>query len=349
MTIDSFRFVNVLKSIVKWILYIAATFLILVVAVLLFFRLFTAIREAKTPSEIAPLSGKFVKAGDAMLYLQETGPATGQAVVLIHGTGAWSELWRDTILPLTEAGFRVVALDLPPFGFSEKLEGAGSYTRQKQAARIIGVLDALNIQKAILVGHSVGGRPTLEVALAYPNRITKLILVDPALGFASESSPVFLQNNPSFVVSGFFKFKSLRNAALATYGTNPMSIKGLFSSFVFNKHSVTADRVATLKKPLVLKNMTQGEGDWLEYLLVSEDNSLGSDSENLKNLKMPVYIIWGDKDTVTPLWQGKELQKLVPGSKLEIVEGAGHIPYIEDAERFNGLLLQFLQEKNDYK
>ena len=71
------------------------------------------------------------------VFVQEKGPADGIPVVLFHGTAAWSELWRRTSDALAAAGFRVIALDLPPFGFSDR---PGSYTRQDQAARINDVL-----------------------------------------------------------------------------------------------------------------------------------------------------------------------------------------------------------------
>jgi pimeloyl-ACP methyl ester carboxylesterase len=94
-----------------------------------------------------------VRASNAGIFVQESGPVSGRPVLLIHGTGAWSEIWRETIEPLSAAGFRTVAIDLPPFGYSEKPAAASAYSRENQARRIIGVLDALHIERAILVGH----------------------------------------------------------------------------------------------------------------------------------------------------------------------------------------------------
>jgi len=169
-------------------------------------------------------------------------------------------------------------------------------------------------------------------------------LVDPALGFQSnaDDNPHFEQNDPSWITRLFFGIKPLRNAILETYGTNPLSTKKLFSSFLSQKEAVTDARVKMLQRPLVAKNTTNGYGDWLEYLLVSKDTSLASDFGNLKKLTMPVFIIWGNKDSVTPLWQGERLQKLIPHAKLTVINDAGHIPYIENTEKFNSTLLETL-------
>ena len=83
----------------------------------------TGLRDA-----LAPSTGRLVPTGSGSVFVQEKGPAGGVPVVLFHGTAAWSELWRHTIDALAAAGFRVIALDLPPFGFSDR---PGIYTRQR--------------------------------------------------------------------------------------------------------------------------------------------------------------------------------------------------------------------------
>ena len=76
--------------------------------------------ESETREEAAPSTGRFVQAGDVELYIQEMGPADGPAILFIHGTAAWSEFWRETMTQLADAGFHCVAIDIPPFGFSQR-------------------------------------------------------------------------------------------------------------------------------------------------------------------------------------------------------------------------------------
>jgi pimeloyl-ACP methyl ester carboxylesterase len=290
------------------------------------------------------VTGQFANVGDTVVFFQEAGPVSGQPVLLIHGTGAWSEIWRETMTALADSGFQAMAIDLPPFGYSGKPEGDWEYSRQNQARRIIGLLDALHIPHAIVIGHSVGARPLIEAALESPEKFDALVLVDPALGFASDprKPPRFEQNQPSWVVRKFFGAKPVRNSFLATYGTNPFFTRRLFSGFVSRKDSVTEARVRMLQQPLAVEGTTNAYGDWLQYLLADRDTSLASDFGNFGRLTMPVFIVWGAADTVTPPWQGQELVKLVPHSQLANLDAVGHIPHIEDPQKFNDILIRFL-------
>ncbi len=313
----------------------------IVVAIVGFFSVQAHRREVEPRNRAAPSTGRFIVAGDAELFIQETGPVSGDPVVLIHGTGAWSEIWRETMVALALRGYHAIAIDVPPFGYSEKPVGAASYARQIQARRILAVLDALHLPQATLVGHSVGGRPTIEAALVAPDRVRSLVLVDPALGFAPAGAH-FEQNDPSGFVRAVFAVTPIRNAMLATYGTNPLFIRRLFRSFVSNTSAVTDARVRMLQQPLGLRRTTAAYGEWLTAQFILPDTSLGSDFANFATLRMPVSIVWGRRDAVTPLWQGEQLRALIPGADLSIIDGAGHIPFIEATEAFDAVLLEFL-------
>lgn len=339
---------NILRSALKWISYVLLSLFGLVIIVLAFFSWQAGNREVHVAKDGAPSTGRFVSVDGAQIFIQEEGPALGQPVLLIHGTGAWSEIWRETMTALAQAGFRAIAVDMPPFGYSEKLTGSVEYSRENQANRIVRLLDALGIKNVILVGHSFGARPTIEAALTLPaGRVKQLILIDPALGFQTDpaATPHFEQNNPSAILRILFSSKLLSKAILSTYGTNPLSTKKLFSSFVSRTEVVTEARVRMLQEPLVLKNTTDAYVDWLNEFVISEDTSQTSDFNNFKKLSMPVVLIWGSTDDITPLWQGEALLKLIPGSRLEVIDNVGHIPYIEDVGAFNSLLVKSLKRK----
>jgi pimeloyl-ACP methyl ester carboxylesterase len=249
---------------------------------------------------------------------------------------------------LAQAGFRAIAVDMPPFGYSEKLIGSTEYSRKNQAKRIIGIIDSLGIKSVVLVGHSFGARPTIEAALKAPvGQVKQLILIDPALGFQTDPTATshFEQNNPSIIMRILFSSKFFSKAILSTYGTNPLSTKKLFSSFVSRKEVVTEARVRMLQEPLVLKNTTDAYVDWLNEFMISQDDSETSNFNNLKKLSIPVVLIWGSNDDITPLWQGEALVKLIPDSQLEVIDNVGHIPYIEDVGAFNSLLIKSLKIK----
>src|SRR5712675_1804042 len=123
------------------------------------FRAAAALRENVQAADLAPASGKFVPTRSGRVFIQEAGPRDGVPVVLFHGTAAWSELWRTTMTALSGAGYRVIALDIPPFGFSDR---PGTYTRRDQAMRVRDIVDALNLPPAISVGHSFGAGAAVE-------------------------------------------------------------------------------------------------------------------------------------------------------------------------------------------
>ena len=324
-----------------------ACFLLLLVAALLsFFAFSTRMRETAPRVTSAPPSGRFVRAADAEVYLQEAGPATGSPILLVHGTGAWSELWRETMTFLADQGYRAIAIDVPPFGYSEKLVGADTFRRELQARRLAGVLDALDLKKATILAHSVGSRPVVELALAVPDRIRALILVDPALGFAPRrpgEPPRFQQNDPSALQRVVFAVPRLRDALLGATASNPLLTRKVFEGFVSRREAVTDARVAVLRRPLSVERTTRSYGDWFGNLMTSADSSLSSDFGRFRTFTMPVLLIWGDTDSVTPLWQGEDLRGLIPGSTLEIVHGAGHIPHLEDPAAFQRALGPFLR------
>src|SRR5262245_53214499 len=177
-----------LRTAFRWISRGLAVILLLIVAIAIIFRVTAATRERESAEQAAPSTGHFVPAGDLKMYVQEAGPSNGTPIVLVHGTGAWSEIWRPTMAALANAGFHAIAIDVPPVGYSGKPSGPSAYSPDKQARRIAAALDALGLREVVLVGHSVGSRPTVEAALMAPGRIERLVLVDPVLGFGVEGS-----------------------------------------------------------------------------------------------------------------------------------------------------------------
>src|SRR5918998_6376127 len=123
-----------------------------------------------------PDRSRFAEVNGVRLHYQEAGDENDPAVVLIHGFLASNFVWRDVLLPLAEEGFHVVAPDLVGFGFSGK-PADGEYTIEAQARAVTGLLDALGIGRATLVGSSYGAAVAAVVALDHPERVERLVLV----------------------------------------------------------------------------------------------------------------------------------------------------------------------------
>jgi pimeloyl-ACP methyl ester carboxylesterase len=317
-----------------------AAILGLLVAVILFFTLLAILRETKTRHEAAPSTGRFVQAGDVELFIQEMGPADGQVILFIHGTAAWSGLWRETMTPLAEAGYRCIAIDIPPFGYSER-PATPSYGNADQAKRIVALMDALGIEHAILLGHSFGGGATMETALMIPDRIEALVLADVG-GLNLNLQPASKIEGPS-AIELFLGTPVVRNPVLAATATNPLFTKTLISAMVLDPADATRDKIEILQEPLVLNGATNTLGDWLKTVLGPQQISLTSDPANYQRLTMPALILWGDSDKVIPLQEGEYLQSILPDAELVLMEGVNHIPHLEDQEKFIEIVLGFLQ------
>src|SRR4051794_13142191 len=169
-----------LARIVRWLVNLLVVLFIVTTFVLAGFRIAAARREIFSRSEAAPSTGHFYHAADVQMFVQEDGPLDGPPVVLIHGTGAWSEIWRGTMHALAGAGYRAIALDMPPFGYSTR-PASRDYSDSAQARRILVTLDSLGVKRFAVVGHSFGGRPTMEATFMAPERVSRLVLVDAAL------------------------------------------------------------------------------------------------------------------------------------------------------------------------
>jgi pimeloyl-ACP methyl ester carboxylesterase len=291
-------------------------------------------RETKTRLDGAPSAGRFVRAADVEMFIQELGPKNAPVVLFVHGMGAWSELWRSTLDATAAAGFRAVAIDLPPFGYSER-PPQNTYGRSHQARRILGVIDALGVKQVTLVGHSFGGGPTMEAVLLAPDRVERLVLADAAIGVdAPDDSPG--------LATSVLGLRPLRNALVSATVTNPRLTRRLLTQFVAKTDAVTDARVAVLQRPLEVQGATDAFGDWLLDFVTSRETLLSKQPSAYAALAVPTLIIWGDRDATTPLEQGQQLARLIAGAKLSVMTGVGHMPQIEDVEQFNRLLLTFL-------
>ena len=318
-----------ISKLLRWPIRILLGLLLLLVVAVAGFRLAAAFRETGTREALAPAAGRLVPTSSGGVFIQEKGPADGIPVVLFHGTAAWSELWWRTSEALAAGGFRVIALDLPPFGFSDR---PGSYTRADQAARINDVLGALKAAPAIVVGHSFGAGAATELVMRYPDRARALVLVDAALGLTAPPS------DPPAIVQP----KWIRETLVSLTITNPLATKFLLQSLIAKKERALPEYVEILQRPTHRAGSTSDIADWLYYFIGSDRGAQSADRAAYARMKAPVTILWGDQDTVTPLAQANDLKTLLPGATLTILPGLGHIPQIEDPAAFNDALLKAL-------
>ncbi len=302
------------------------------------FRVAAAWRETDTAAAKAPQRGQFVSTPNGRVFLQESGPRDGIPVILIHGTAAWSEFWRGTIDHLTAQRYRVIAIDLPPFGFSDR-SAEGNYSRAAQARRVVGVLDALKIDRAIFVGHSFGAGATVEAVMHYPERVRGLVLVAAALGLPPPDQPPEM---PSRAMMTMLDLPVLPELLIAATATNPLLTRSLLGTMIARKEAATEDLAEVLRRPMTRTGTTPDFAVWVKAFLTPDMTARSMQQDSFRAIAVKTRLIWGDLDTLTPLPQGERLEKLIPGAKLEVLKGVGHIPQIEDPAAFRPLLVKLL-------
>src|SRR5712692_6758633 len=143
-------------------------------------KLLTRPRDVSWPDSINfiyhPEHSWFTTVNGVRIHYQEAGDEKAPAMILIHGFISSTLIWNEVFLPLADAGFRVIAPDLPGYGYSDKPADA-EYTIAAQARAVTALLDRLGIDKATIVGASYGGAIAATMALDYPERVERLVLI----------------------------------------------------------------------------------------------------------------------------------------------------------------------------
>jgi pimeloyl-ACP methyl ester carboxylesterase len=251
--------------------------------------------------------------GARIQYLEA---GTGPAVILLHGLGGDSSNWAPTIAPLAQK-YRVIVPDQIGFGRSDK--PMINYRVGTLVDFLDGLYKELKIEKATLVGNSLGGFTAAAFALAYPQKVDRIVLVD-AAGFAFDKSI-----NPR-------TFNAL----------NPSTregVKRVFEMIFYNKQLFAND--AVVEQAYARKMMT-GDGYTIERFIDSITHDEDILDGKLSAIKHPTLIIWGREDLLTPLAMGERFKREIAGSQLFVIEKCGHVPQIEKAAEFNAALLKFL-------
>ncbi len=319
----------IMRAILKYFLRFVVGLIALLIVLLLIFRGMAWMRETETSHDSHPDVGRLISTETGLVYIEEQGPARGIPLLLIHGSVGWAGFWRETSQSLAEAGYRAIAMDLSPMGYSDR-DQKGEYSRLRQAERIESVVSTLDI-KPILVAHSFGAGPAMEALLRQPDVFAGAVIIAGAIGLGSheKSSDLPLLLQPDWV----------RQLAVSATVTNPLALKPLLQAFLHQKDRALPVYLDILKRPNHRQGTTAAIADWLPTLLVPPTSAKSTRPKSYQSLDLPVALIWGAEDTATPPSQGEELQRLIAGSTLDILPGLGHIPQIEDPPTFQRALL----------
>jgi pimeloyl-ACP methyl ester carboxylesterase len=241
------------------------------------------------------------------------GPVKGQPVVLLHGLGGRSEDWGNLAPYLQKAGYRVYTPDLLGFGQSEEPHNA-SYSITDEADVTLGFLDSVGLQQVDLGGWSMGGWIAQKLAVDHPERVRRLVLMDSA----------GLKMPPGWDTRLFTP-------------TTPAELEQLHALLMPNPPAVPK----FVAKDILRLNANYG---WvikraLASMLTADDVT----DDDLPSLKMPVLILWGGQDRITPLSEGLAMHALIPQSMLRVASACGHVAPQACTDQFGPEITSFLQ------
>lgn len=291
-------------------------------------------REA---TELAPADGRFITVEGVRTFIREAGPADGPPVVLVHGFGGLTYTWRDTLPALATAGYRALALDLKGFGLSDK-SFAHDFSHGSQADFVMAVMSAVGIERAVWVGHSMGGSVIGHAALRHPERVTALVFVAGAVREAGQSGGGgSLLGLPLSIgaLAEFPPFQRWGQLLLRTQLTRERLAQTQLTAYHV-KSVVTPEVEEAYLGILEIR-------DWdLALLGVLRDGDRNGLPQPVSALRAPTLILWGDQDTWVPLERGQALHAALPQSELIVFPEVGHLPMEETPAAFNAALVEFL-------
>ena len=282
------------------------------------------------PHELADDDSEFIEINGLDIHVKKLGQ--GEPVfVLLHGFAASLYSWHAVMKPLRQLG-TVIAFDRPGFGLSEHpltWQGQNPYSPETQVDLVIGLFDHFGVKQAILVGNSAGGTVAMQATLAHPERISALILVDPAV-YRGGGAPGWLQH--------LLATPQMRH--LGPLITRQILSRGreLIKLAWHNPDLLPPEMVEYYRKPFQVENWDKS---FWEFTLASRPTGL---KEHLDEFTLPVLVITGDDDRIVPISDSIRLAGELPNASLKVIENAGHVPHEEQPQVFMEAVTSFVSK-----
>ncbi|MGD9629435.1 MAG: alpha/beta fold hydrolase [Pyrinomonadaceae bacterium] len=272
----------------------------------------------------------FVNVDGASVHFQEFGDAANPPLVLIHGYTASTYVWRTVAPMLAEAGFRVFAIDLLGFGFSDKPRWF-DYSIDSQARIVARFMDRLGIGKAVIIGSSYGGAVAGTLALDYSERVEKLVLVDAVANDRVKEHPILRLVSVPGIGEAIAPFLA------DTKAFHRHRMKKTLSPA--NYDLISQDRVDAIVRPLAAADAHHS------LLATSRNWHANRITYDAHLINQPTLIIWGEDDKVIPVTDGYRLHDSILHSRLVVLKNCGHVPMEEKSDLFAELVAEFCRDR----
>ncbi len=281
-----------------------------------------------------------VIANGVQLHYVEAGNPDGELVLLLHGFPECWYSWRLQIGPLADTGRRVIALDLPGFGQSDKPAGVAAYSLDTLAADIAGCVDRLNHGRpaAALIGHDWGGSIAWTIGVLYPETARRLVVVNCPPAYALRRA---WRNPKQALKSGyvfFFQIPRLPEALLRSGGFRFVD-QSLEPARRRNPNGVTAEDVAYERMEMARPGALTSALNYYRALVRLTPAALRRMEQPVG---VPTLLIWGDHDPYAQVELTRDLPMWATHGRVAHLPDEGHFSHQEEPERVNQLLTDFL-------
>src|SRR5215217_5346402 len=254
------------------------------------------------------------------INLAYTDSGAGRPIVLIHGYPFNRSLWIEQISALSSS-YRVIAPDLRGFGDSDASQDPS--TMDRLAADVAALMDHLDITRAVIGGLSMGGYVALSFIKQFPSRVRALILADTrAQADTEEAKQTRAQQAEKALSEGMA-------------GIADAMLPKLLTPETVSKHPDIVKRV----RDMMLKTKPEGAAAALLGMAERDDQTLF-----ISQISSPTLILVGAEDAITPVADSEKMHHAIAGSRLVVLENAGHVSNLERTEKFNEALLDFLRD-----
>src|SRR5918912_3198281 len=273
---------------------------------------------------------RFAEVSGVRVHYQEAGPLAAPPVILIHGFTASTFVWKDVLLPLADAGFRVIAPDLLGYGYSEKPRH-GEYTIDAQARMILGLMDQLGIERAVLAGSSYGGAVAATCALDHPERVSRLVLISAVTNDEPMQQPM-AKLARARVVGDLITPFMIDSRRLSRW-RQKKKIRPPDSPLVYDE-----ERLEAHHRPLRAANAHRAVLRTLRNWRASRI------AQEAHRIRQTTLLVWGENDLEIPLRHGRHLQEAMPDARLVLFRHCGHLPQEEYPQEFTEVVTDFLED-----
>jgi pimeloyl-ACP methyl ester carboxylesterase len=245
-------------------------------------------------------------------------------ILMVHGMGARADRWHENVASLGRAGFHCAAIDLPGHGFAQKGPGI-AFDIASLAKFVAGVLDALGLQRCILMGTSLGGHVCARFACDAPERVAALVLVG-SLGF--HELPAEARQRMT---------RSLTDNSVE-------GVRAKLSRLLFDQTLVSDEWVREECRINGSAGASVAFAGLAEHILADDGLNAELCGAELarQTATLPTLLLWGEEERSVPVTIGRAAHEALPGSELHLIAKAGHLPYLEQTPAFQRAFIDFL-------